>query len=168
MKNHRLLVLACFLLTVLPSAAFAEGPMLDGLWQSDTGAVYRYVQRGDTVVAIYEVLTEGQVAAGIKKGDLSLKGTYVDNVLSATFYQRAPVVIQTQCPEHQIIDLPVSWAFQDDVLSGSITRVFGTDESCEITRRQLQPMRLERYKGQNSDKAEPAGDAMSILWPSPS
>lgn len=167
MRNHRLLFLAGCFLSVLASASFADGATLDGLWRSSSGAVYRYVQRGETVVATYEVLIEGQVAAGIKKGDLALKGTYVDNVLSATYYQRAPLQIQAMCPEHQIIDLPVAWELNENVMSGALVLVFGSDDDCQITRRQLQAFRLEREPAQDAHDAEPAGHIAAVPWSSP-
>lgn len=167
MRNHRLLFLAGCLLTIPASGNSADGATLDGLWRSSSGAVYRYAQRGETVVATYEVLIEGQVAAGIKKGDLSLKGTYVDNVLSATFYQRAPLHIQAMCPEHQIIDLPVAWELNENVLGGTLVLVFGSDDHCQITRRQLQTFRLEREPAQNVQVAEPAGQIEAAQWSSP-
>ncbi len=164
MRNHWLLVVSGLLLAAPSSQSFAADPTLDGLWRSSAGAVYRYVQRGKTVVATYEVLNEGQIAAGIKKGDLSLKGTYVDNVLMATFYQRAPVAIQQLCPEHQVIDLPVAWELKDDILRGGLVLVYGSSDSCDITRMQLQDFRLEREPAESADVPQPAGQMSLTNW----
>jgi hypothetical protein len=165
MKERLLLAVLALLSGLSPS--WSQEPMLDGLWNSPSGAIYRFTQIGGHVVATYDVPSKAQVAAGIKQGDLALKGTYIDNVLTGTYYQRAPLEIQATCPEHQIIDVPVQWEFDGTSLSGSVLIVYGSDGTCAITRRALQPMPLERVPGDMVAKRQPASAGMPLPWPFP-
>ncbi|TIS62072.1 hypothetical protein [Mesorhizobium sp.] len=161
------LVLVGALCAVFAMSELSRAQTIEGLWQSQSKAVYRFVQRGVSVLATYEVPNKEQMDAGIKAGDLALKGDFVPDVLVATYYQRAPQPVQDVCPEFKIIDHEIQWKLEGDkVLFGTLLLI-GGDElgSCKVTMRALQAIRFERLKDKElPQQVEGDGRSCSAVW----
>lgn len=166
-RATKLLFLAGTLSVALTATASGQVPVLDGLWKSQSGAVYRLVQRGNAVVVTYEIPNVAQEAAGIVKGDLALKGDFIAGVLTGTYYQRAPLAVQEACPEFKIIDGPVQWELKDGSLTGALMLIGGSDENCAVTVRSLSQMRMERLPDPSSAEIAMPAKTMPSPWPVP-
>ena len=163
-RTTQRLFFAAMLSAALTTTASGQMPELDGLWKSQSGAVYRLVHRGDVVVVTYEIPSAGQEAAGIAKGDLALKGEFIAGVLSCTFYQRAPLALQQTCPEFKIIDGPVQWELKDGSLTGALMVIGGSDENCAVTVRSLSQMRMERLPDRMPAEITTPAKDISAPW----
>lgn len=165
MTSFRVLLAAIVAAGVFASPVRSQ--TLAGLWRSQSGTVYQFSDSYPGVVAVYEQPNPAQVAAGIQSGDLALTGTFISNVLVGTYYQRAPLDVQGVCPQFKIIDSPIQWELNGDVLTGTLLLIGGTDDSCAVTKRILRQMRLERASGQSPQAARPAGlSLVGVAWPS--
>ena len=162
-----LLVLAGTFVVAAANAGSSQAPTIEGLWKARTQTVYRFVQRGSFVVATYEIPNAAQTAAGIVTGDLALKGSFIANVLSGTYYQRAPLAVQETCPEFKIIDGPVQWELKDNAFAGTLMLIGGSDEDCTVSKRILSQVHIERLSEPIPDRKEPSPAAMPPNWPSP-
>lgn len=161
--RHCAIISLVFLL--ITGLHFANAQTLDGLWKSQSGTIYSIRVTGASVVGTYEVPNASQIAAGILKGDLAIKGTFIPNVLTGTYYQRAPLKIQELCPEFKVIDTPIQWETNGSEMTGSLLLISGTDSKCEVTGRRLQQMMLLREAGTNSVRT--SGEGMPLPWPFP-
>lgn len=157
------IILSMISCVIVPETVRAQA--LDGLWEAQSGTVYRIISKGASIVGTYEIPNSAQTAAGIKKDDLALKGNYIDNVVVGVYYQRAPLIIQEKCPEYKVIDSPIQWELSNSEVTGSLLIIRGTNDSCEVTGRRLQQMRLSRVR--HEIVASPAAEGMPLPWPFP-
>src|SRR4051812_38801484 len=91
------------------SPALPQSQSLEGLWRSQYETVYRLISRDREIIGVFEKPNAAQANAGIKPGDLAFKGDFITNVLTGTYFQRAPLEVQDICPEFKIIDSAIQW-----------------------------------------------------------
>lgn len=163
--NYSHYAIISFILWLITGVHFANAQTLDGLWKSQSGTIYNIRMTGALIVGTYEVPNAAQIAAGIQKGDLAIKGSFIPNVLTGTYYQRAPLKIQELCPEFKVIDTPIQWETNGPELTGSLLLISGTDSSCNVTGRRLQQMKLLREADTRSVRTSDQG--IPLPWPFP-
>ena len=167
MTHSQMLLSAGVVLSALSNPVYSQTSTIEGLWRAQSETVYRFVQRERYVVGTYEVPNAAQIAAGIKRGDLALKGDYISNVLVGTYYQRAPLAIQNICSEFEIIDSPIHWELNNNSLTGTLLLIGSTDNSCNVNKRILEHMQIERVPGDDVKKPTTSSDGLPGPWPFP-
>jgi hypothetical protein len=115
---------------------------LNGMWISQSGAVYRIEQIQREVSAIYYTPNLEQTATGVTNGDVAFRGFLEDHSLSAAFSQRISNL--PACPFTWFV-VPINFriAHNGNTLEGELPGL-SFNGSCVINKRWSQHLVLKR------------------------
>jgi hypothetical protein len=115
---------------------------MNGVWASQTGAVYSITQRNLDVSAIYSTPNPDQSATGVRNGDVAFLGRLSDNHLHVTFYQRISYL--PACPPRWFLSLiDFRMVSGGNALEGDLPLIHINDH-CAVDESGLQHLILRR------------------------
>jgi hypothetical protein len=118
---------------------------LSGYWQTGSGAIYQFFQKGPYVLAIYLKPSQGQLDSGIKSGDLAYEGNLIGTFVTGQFHHRFPLTTRAKCPAnwYSVTTLTLTTEDGEDTMGGDLLNEHQTD-SCEMDDRRFDHLVFKR------------------------
>ena len=159
----------CSCFSLYASAQSVPPKDLSGFWQTGSGAIYQFFQKGPYVLAIYVKPSQGQLDSGIQSGDLAYEGNVLGTFVTGQFHHRFPLATRATCPAnwYAVTTFTLTIDAGGDTMEGDLLNEHQAD-NCEMDDRRIDHLVFKRTAKPagitRGAEQTPAPKARTVTW----